>query len=267
MRNRSQEKTNRRLRSPRRPKRPRPAEKKTKFGGPEGRRAATVKVSPAGLRYGPGGARMGHRLKARAASRERTIRTRPGQARAYSDGGRRGRPLATIDEAYQLVKSRRPAPCGSGRKGTAPSTRVNLGRRIGYPSAAKKASGLGHPATRQVRLVLEGDKVITAFSVLSRRAAALVDPYFAPPAASNIRGSRALHRNVPRSASKGLVGVPHLCCQGSASRLALCDELRGDLVRAGSFWARRSIRATIHCPRCGQPLWGAPRPVGDSPGC
>ena len=69
--------------------------------------------------------------------------------------------LATIDEAYLLTKEG-----GRGvdarREGDRMVYTVSLNRRIGYVGgqAGKRQQ---HPAVQRLRLVLEGDRVITCF--------------------------------------------------------------------------------------------------------
>jgi hypothetical protein len=116
-----------------------------------------VKVSPAGLRYTPG-SEDGHRLK-HVLHHAKDDPERPGKHGVF-DGGDDGA-LATIDEAYELAKAGG-SRVRKRREGDRTIYEVNLGRRIGY-LGGQEGQRLGHPATRQVRLVLEGTKVITAF--------------------------------------------------------------------------------------------------------
>jgi len=115
-----------------------------------------VKMSSAGLRYGPG-SREGHRLEhiKRHAS---DMPTRP--IHGVFDGGET-RMLTTIDEAYLLIK-KKSKRVSSKRDGGRTVYEVDLGKRIGY-IGGQSGKRQGKPACNHVRLVLEGNSVITAF--------------------------------------------------------------------------------------------------------
>lgn len=116
-----------------------------------------VKESPAGLRYSPGGAE-GHRL-------EHVLRhgqdqpQRPGRHGVFD--GTSDELLATIDEAYRLARSGSPQ-AQSRREGIRTVYDVDMRRRIGYVGG-RTGKQLGHPAATHLRLVLEGNQVITAY--------------------------------------------------------------------------------------------------------
>ena len=113
-------------------------------------------LSPAGLVYAPGSAE-GHRLEHLRRHTEDDP-DRPGSHGVF-DGGLAGA-LRTIDLAFERAKS--------GRKTTTQVDddrtiyTVDLETRVGYVggSSGRRRS---HPPARRVRLVLEGNKVVTAF--------------------------------------------------------------------------------------------------------
>jgi hypothetical protein len=113
--------------------------------------------STAGLLYTPG-SQEGHRLKhvlRHAADQP----TRPGLHGVFD--GDADAALAVIDEAYLLVKTRSPQ-VQSRQQGVRTVHEVDLGRRIGFVGG-QEGRRRGNPPATQVRLVLEEDRVITAF--------------------------------------------------------------------------------------------------------
>ena len=116
-----------------------------------------VQRSSAGLLYTPG-SQEGHRLKhvlRHAADQP----TRPGLHGVFD--GDADAALAVIDEAYLLVKAGSPQ-VQSRQQGVRTVHEVDLGRRIGFVGG-QEGRRRGNPPATQVRLVLEEDRVITAF--------------------------------------------------------------------------------------------------------
>ena len=116
-----------------------------------------VKRSAAGLRYVPGSAE-GHRL-AHVLRHAQDDPDRPGSHGVF-DGGRDAT-LAVIDEAYVLAQQ------GGGRvrterDGDRMVHTIDMQRRIGFVGG-RTGQRERHPPARRIRLVLEGDKVITAY--------------------------------------------------------------------------------------------------------
>ncbi len=116
-----------------------------------------VKVSTAGLRYTPGSAE-GHRLR-HVLRHTSDQPDRPGLHGVF-DGAADGA-LAAIDEAYLLTKRGGPR-VKTQRQGPRTVYEVDLARRIGY-LGGQVGQRQGHPPASHIRLVLEGDRVITAF--------------------------------------------------------------------------------------------------------
>lgn len=113
-------------------------------------------ISPAGLLYTPGSAE-GHRLEHLRRHTEDQP-SRPGKHGVF-DGGMAGA-LKTIDQAYENAKI-----------GKRTSTReedgrtiytVDLGQRIGFVGG-REGNQKNQPMARRVQLVLDGNRVITAF--------------------------------------------------------------------------------------------------------
>lgn len=114
-------------------------------------------LSPAGLIYGPG-SQEGHRLK-HLQRHLADIPDRPGSHGVFD--GQLDDALRWIDTAYE-----RGQRGGSGvnvdrEEGRTVYT-VNLGQRIGYIGGAE-GKRRGNPPARRLRLVLEGNRLITAF--------------------------------------------------------------------------------------------------------
>ena len=116
-----------------------------------------VKVSTAGLRYTPG-SEEGHRLQHVL----RHTSDQPGRPGLHGvfDGAADGA-LAAIDEAYLLTKRGGPR-VKTQRQGSRTVYEIDLARRIGY-LGGQVGQRQGHPPATHVRLVLESDRVITAF--------------------------------------------------------------------------------------------------------
>lgn len=116
-------------------------------------------VSPAGLHYSRG-SQHGHRL------RHLEAHTRDEPNRVGSHGVYNTTDIATviklIDEAYRQAQAgqRTQTEYEEGRE----VYLVNLGRTIGYVGGESGARQ-GHPPAKKLRLVLEGEQVITAFPV------------------------------------------------------------------------------------------------------
>ncbi len=113
-------------------------------------------LSPAGLLYTPGSAE-GHRL----AHLERHTQDDPRRSGSHGvfDGGMEGA-LKTIDLAYERAKTGQRTTTESDDGRTIYT--VDLGKRVGYVGGSQ-GQRRGHPMARRVRLVLEGNRVVTAF--------------------------------------------------------------------------------------------------------
>jgi len=113
-------------------------------------------LSPAGLLYGPG-SQEGHRLK----HVERHTVDDPGRPGSHGvfDGGMAGA-LVTIDNAYRIAKT------GSQTSKQEADGRtiftVDMGSRVGYVGGSD-GRRRKNPLARRVRLVLERNRVITAY--------------------------------------------------------------------------------------------------------
>lgn len=114
-------------------------------------------LSPAGLMYGPG-SQEGHRLR----HLERHLQDAPTRAGPHGVfDGEFPEVLAIIDEGYQRAKA---AKSGVTTEKQAQRTihTINLGRRIGYVGG-REGNRRDRPQARRLRIVLEGNRVITAF--------------------------------------------------------------------------------------------------------
>jgi hypothetical protein len=112
--------------------------------------------SPAGLVYtmGPRGEhRVDHVLRHGRDMPERPVHS-------VFDGGRNDI-LAVIDEAYSLVKSNSPRARSSNSRGNDEHT-VRMQRKVGY-EGGQKGKRKGYPALENVKLILDGNRVITAY--------------------------------------------------------------------------------------------------------
>jgi|GEM_PF-894308 len=117
-------------------------------------------VSPAGLKY-KGKDPQGH-TRVEHVLRHAADQPRRKGSHGVFDGGN-DKALATVDEAWQLVKKKKLQPKNEGRSSV---YNVSMGRRIGYlggQSGAKQRK----PALKRVRIVVRKDtsEVITAFPV------------------------------------------------------------------------------------------------------
>lgn len=113
-------------------------------------------LSPEGLMYTPGSAE-GHRLK----HLERHVKDAPSRPQSHGvfDGGMPGA-LLTIDRAYQRAKKNQKTTkeVDDGRT----IYTVDMGGRVGFVGG-KTGKRKGNPMARRVRLVIDGNRVITAF--------------------------------------------------------------------------------------------------------
>lgn len=112
--------------------------------------------SPAGLLYtmGPRGEhRVDHVLRHGRDMPERPVHS-------VFDGGRNDI-LAVIDEAYSLVKSNSPRVRSSNSRGNDEHT-VRMQRKVGY-EGGQKGKRKGYPSLDNVKLILDGKRVITAY--------------------------------------------------------------------------------------------------------
>jgi hypothetical protein len=112
-------------------------------------------LSPAGLQYNPG-SQEGHRLE-HLRRHTKDDRSRP--IHGVFDGDMEGA-LKTIDKAYQRAKQgQRTTKKMDGRRTI---YTVDMGGRIGFVGG-KEGARRRNPLARRVRIVLEGNQVITAF--------------------------------------------------------------------------------------------------------
>ena len=118
-----------------------------------------VYESAAGLRYGPG-SREGHRLDHIMLHTEDEP-NRPGSHGVFNGG--KEETLRVIDEAYRIAQQRGP-PTRVERDGERVIYTVDMRREIGF-IGGQTGQRTGHPPVSHVRLVLEGNRIITAFPV------------------------------------------------------------------------------------------------------
>ncbi len=116
-------------------------------------------VSPAGLRY-TRGSQQGHRLKHLMAHAQDEP-DRPGQHGVF-DSNNVAEIVALVDEAYLQAQTGRDTRTQREEERTIYD--VNLRRRIGYIGGTS-GNRKNHPAAKHLRLVVESDRVITAFPV------------------------------------------------------------------------------------------------------
>ena len=112
--------------------------------------------SPEGLLYtmGPRGEhRVDHVLR-----HGRDMPNRP--VHSVFEGGRNDI-LAVIDEAYSLVKSNSPRVRSSESRGNDAHV-IRMQRKIGY-EGGQKGKRNGYPSLENVKLILDGNRVITAY--------------------------------------------------------------------------------------------------------
>jgi hypothetical protein len=118
-----------------------------------------VYESPAGLRYGPG-SREGHRLK-HVKLHTKDEPNRPGSHGVFAGG--MDEAIRVIDEAYRIAQQRGP-PTRINTDGNRTIYTIDMGRKIGFVGG-QTGQRMGHPSVTHVRLVLEGNRIITAFPV------------------------------------------------------------------------------------------------------
>ena len=113
-------------------------------------------MSPAGLLYTPGSAE-GHRLK----HLERHTADQPGRPGKHGvfDGGME-KTLAVLDQAYEKAKAgvRTTKSTDQGRT----IYTVDMGKRVGF-IGGREGNQKRKPMARRVRIVLDGNRVITAY--------------------------------------------------------------------------------------------------------
>lgn len=114
-------------------------------------------VSQSGLRYGRGGER-GFRLR-HVLRHDDDQPNRDGPHGVFD--GNQDDLLSSIDEAYRLVKAGSPRVT-TRRDGRRTIHEIDMRRRIGFVGG-RTGKRKGHPAVTHVRLILEGDRVITAY--------------------------------------------------------------------------------------------------------
>ena len=115
--------------------------------------------SPAGLRY-TGGSQHGHRVR-HLMSHAKDVPERPGPHGVF-DSNQPTEIVALVDEAYLQAQSGRDTR--TRNEGERIVYDVNLRRRIGY-IGGKSGNRRNRPAAKHLRLVVEGDRLITAFPV------------------------------------------------------------------------------------------------------
>ncbi len=118
-----------------------------------------VYESAAGLRYGPG-SREGHRLD-HVMLHTDDEPNRPGSHGVFAGG--KEETLRVIDEAYQIAQQRGP-PTRIETDGDRTIYTVDMGRTVGF-IGGQTGKRTGRPSVSHVRLVLEGNRIITAFPV------------------------------------------------------------------------------------------------------
>lgn len=115
--------------------------------------------SPAGLVYTPG-SRHQHRLK-HVMAHTRDEPDRPGPHGVF-DAKDQAAVVALIDEAYEEARQGRADSSGSDSERQVWT--VDMGRDIGYVGG-QVGQQRNHPRCRQLRMVLDGTRVITAYPV------------------------------------------------------------------------------------------------------
>ncbi len=113
-------------------------------------------ISPAGLLYTPGSAE-GHRLEHLRRHTEDQP-SRPGKHGVF-DGGMEGA-LKTIEQAYENAKAGKRTAERTDQGRTIYT--VDMGKRVGY-IGGREGNQRRKPMARRVQLVLEGNRVITAY--------------------------------------------------------------------------------------------------------
>lgn len=115
--------------------------------------------SPAGLLYTPG-SQQGHRLKHLMKHAEDDP-DRVGQHGVFDDSEAIA-VVKLVDEAYEQALTGKSTK--TSREGNRTVYTVNLGRRVGY-IGGQSGGRRNHPSANYVRLVVEGERLITAFPV------------------------------------------------------------------------------------------------------
>ncbi len=115
--------------------------------------------STEGLRYGPG-SRHGHRLT-HLMTHLADDPNRPGPHGVFEVADQ-GELVRLLDRAYRQAREGTKTEVKRDRQRTIYT--VDMGRPIGYVGG-QTGQRLGKPAARRIRLVLEDDRVITAFPV------------------------------------------------------------------------------------------------------
>ena len=116
-------------------------------------------VSAAGLRY-TRGSQQGHRIK-HLMVHSRDKPDRPGQHGVF-DSTDAAEIVALVDEAYLQAQTGRDTRTQREEERTVYD--VNLRRRIGYIGGTS-GNRKNHPVAKHLRIVMQGDRVITAFPV------------------------------------------------------------------------------------------------------
>lgn len=114
-------------------------------------------LSPAGLMYGPG-SQEGHRLK-HLERHTRDAPSRPGKHGVFE--GDMPVVLQLIDEAYAMARVGDPN-VSKDEQGDRAVYTIDMERTIGFVGG-REGNARGKPPAEQLRLVLEGNQVITAF--------------------------------------------------------------------------------------------------------
>ncbi|MGI9429318.1 MAG: hypothetical protein ACR2NM_11715 [Bythopirellula sp.] len=121
--------------------------------------SSDIYQSAAGLRY-TRGSQHGHRLK-HLMAHTKDLPDRPGQHGVF-DSDQPADVVALVDEAYLQAQSGRDTR--TRNEGERIVYDVNLRRRIGY-IGGESGNRRNRPAAKHLRLVVEGDRLITAFPV------------------------------------------------------------------------------------------------------
>lgn|GEM_PF-2016967 len=116
-------------------------------------------VSPAGLRY-TRGSKQGHRLK-HLMAHARDEPDRPGQHGVFQSNAV-GEVVVVVDEAYLQAQTGRDTR--TRREAERIIYDVNLRRPVGYIGGTS-GNRKNHPVAKHLRLVVDGDRLITAFPV------------------------------------------------------------------------------------------------------
>lgn len=118
-----------------------------------------VYTSPAGLRY-TGGSLQGHRLK-HLMTHARDKPDRAGQHGVFANDDA-GEIVALVDEAYLQAQTGRDTRTQREEERTVYD--VNMRRRVGY-IGGQSGNRRNRPAATHMRLVVEDDRLITAFPI------------------------------------------------------------------------------------------------------